>query len=781
MEGAGLEQIAHINSSGESQPLEAHLRGVSELAERFCSSIGLAGVGRYIGLLHDLGKAAGAFRDYISGLSDASRGEVDHSTAGAQLIVSGGGTGTLSRAAAVQMMALAVMSHHSGLIDCVSSDGACKYMQRLGKDRSKTHADEAQANLDAIVREAEGLRAPAVASLSELIDSIVSGSSDVLDKGYFRLGLLSRFILSCLVDADHIDTADFERGTRTQFTDADWDGMLADYYAYMDSFPKGDDTVSVVRRDVSAQCFSASARGKGVYTLSVPTGGGKTLASLRFALEHAKRHSMKRIVYVIPYTSIIEQNAAVARLALNDPGSCKVREYHSNVDAGGGEDGGRWAYSSDSWDAPVIFTTMVQFMDTLFSSGTRVAKRMHSLADSILIFDEVQTVPVKLISMFDEAVNFLTGWCGSTALLCTATQPLLDRIVEYPLALSEHSEIISDGERIGKSLERVEFTVEDGVHGEDGIAEAAIRLAERFSSVLVIVNTKSMAKKVHRIVSASVGPDVSVRHLSTNMCAAHRRKVLDSVVGRLGRGRLICVSTQLIEAGVDVDFEAVVRSMAGLDSIAQAAGRCNRNGRMSGHGEVVIIRTDERIERLKDIYEGRKMAESVLREYGGDILGAAAMSRYFEYYYTRRRSEMRYATENHERSVFDMLSANSASVNLAHRRGEDLGRTVLRQSFQEANRRFTVIDPLRAVIVPYDGDARDVIAGLCSDAGIDGRRRLLRRAQRYAVNTYAFDELRRKGAVREIGDGSGIFALLEGYYDSDYGLSDESSLSTMVL
>jgi len=782
--------IAHIREQTEEiQCLEDHLRNTAQLAETRCSKIGLENVGKYIGLLHDLGKATKTFNDYIQGISDAKRGDIDHSTAGAQYIIdttiSGGQLGP--KLAAEQMMELVIASHHSGLIDCISTDGSNQFQHRMEKDNRLTSLDEAKRNIESsILAEADAIHGSAVESLVSLIMDIQCQSADLGDGGHFRMGLLARLVLSCLVDADHTDTASFEQRIIHKNEMTNWDAIILRYYDYISMF-EGTDEISQIRLKVSEYCYKAASMDKGIFTLSVPTGGGKTLSSLRFALEHLKKHNMDRIIYVIPYTSIIDQNAAVVRKALEREGENIITEYHSNVDADSNKDDQEnpWRYLSDSWNSPIIFTTMVQFMDTFFSSGTKCARRMHNLANSVIIFDEIQTLPIKLAYMFNEAVNFLTSWCGSTAVLCTATQPLLgkneDYHSKYPLKTSV--EIIKDKKELFESMKRVEVKfIDDTAWDADKIANFVSKKILDHKSILVITNTKSMAKDVHMKVSCLLGGNtIDIYHLSANMCAAHRVEVLEKIRKSLIDRSTVCISTQLIEAGVDIDFEVVIRCMAGIDSIAQAAGRCNRNGRMQRLGEVYVIRTNERISKLKDIYEGQRAAESVFREFPMDLLSMSAMSRYFETYFYDRRGEMSYLTDNSERSLFDMLSVNAASVKLFKQRNKRYPEIFLKQSFHEANKEFHVIDSMKGVIVPYNDRARNIISDLCSEKTMADKVNLLREAQKYAVNTFNFESFLKDGIIKEVAKDSNIFYIINGYYDCQYGAMKESKMETLFL
>ncbi|MGH2569316.1 MAG: CRISPR-associated helicase Cas3', partial [Bacteroidota bacterium] len=329
---------------------------------------------------------------------------------------------------------------------------------------------------------------------------------------------------------------------------------------------------------MSQQCFEYSSKSSGLYQLTVPTGGGKTLASLRFALHHASKHEMDRIFYVIPYTSIIDQNAEEVKKILEDKDAKGkflgrvVLEHHSNLTPD--EETRRQNLLSENWDAPIVFTTQVQFLETLFGSGTQSARRMHQLANSVIIFDEVQTIPVRCVHMFNVALRFLVHNCGSTVVLCTATQPLLDKVepAQRSLTIPPEYRMMQNEKELFAKLKRVK--VHDrrraGGWSEEDVTELAGQELHKMGSVLIIVNTKNSARSLYQQLSAR---PTDTYHLSTNMCPAHRLGVLNAVKQRLSNKQpVVCVSTQLIEAGVDIDFGSVIRYLAGLDSITQAAG-----------------------------------------------------------------------------------------------------------------------------------------------------------------------------------------------------------------
>lgn len=781
--------VAHIRrDTGKVQSLEQHLRGTADLSGAFASKINLLKTGRLLGLLHDLGKASENFNQYLSDEdSGFKRGDIDHSTAGAQYLffreMVPSEDASLNIMAS-EMIELAIASHHSGLIDCVSPEGKNTYAERMGKDSVLTHYKECVDRIDgSILQDIEEIRIDAIKELENLIRNIISDSKSLQDGGVMRLGLLNRLLLSCLIDADRIDTSSFQNGIPTPERKTDWPRLNEKLNEYLDSFPNSD-KISDIRKRISEECLKESERDRGVSTLSVPTGGGKTLSGFRFAINHLIKHDMDRILFVVPYLTIIEQNASVIREALDiQPDDGCVIECHSNVDVGGNEQDSNdyLDFGTDTWDGPIIFTSMVQFLEVLFSSGTKRVRRMHNLSNSIIIFDEIQSLPIKATFMFNEAITFLTKYCGSSVILCTATQPLLGGDLTYRLELPPSSEIVHDVGGLSKSLRRtrISYVNPSGkAWNAQNLADKALDLLDTVNSVLVIVNTKSMARSVYESLKTNSHGGAIFYHLSTNMCPVHRKKILGEVVESLGTQKLVCVSTQLIEAGVDVDFDVVIRSMAGLDSIAQAAGRCNRHAKRDV-GDVFVVRTDENLGPLIDIDEGRKCAEIVLRRYPEDPISPRAISEYFDTYFYKRSIDMTYRTDNPESSLFDMLSSNCAAVRtFRERNNNDYPKVMMKQAFMTANRKFNVIESCGSVIVPYDSRARNYISLLCSckSPSIE----VMRILQHYSVNTFSLNRMLEAGIARELVEGKPIFCLVDGYYSEELGICQSPNMDTII-
>jgi len=794
-----LKYIARYRQSdGTPQTIVEHLEGASALASGFSKKIGLAHCGELMGLLHDLGKYSKAFQDYIKSSAgkiepdedeyvDARRmkGKIDHSTAGAQHLFAHKGPSPVWQVAA-DIMAFCLVSHHSGLIDGLAPDGTDIFGKRMKKADGLTHLNEILNNIERPVSQhierllnSTQLEAELSLRLKLLHENLPSS-----EVGQFLLGFLARFLFSTLIDADRLNSAERQPPSRT-----DWPLLTNILEANLAGFTVRN-RIDEIRAEISVSCLQAAARERGLYQLTVPTGGGKTLASLRFALHHAAKHKMDRIVYVVPYTSIIDQNARVARSVfafLEEGGRQIVLEHHSNLTPE--QDTNQSKLLAENWDAPIVYTTAVQFLETLFASGTRGVRRLHQLANAVIIFDEIQTIPIRTVHLFNNAMNFLVGQCGSTIVFCTATQPLLDKVeqVKGAARLSADSQMMPDVGGLFRELHRAK--IEDKCRDEGwttvDVAKATMEELAESGSVLVIVNKKAQARELYQLLH---GETEHVYHLSTSMCPAHRTTVLDKVKSCLdpkNPSQVICISTQLIEAGVDVDFGSVIRYLAGLDSIAQAAGRCNRNGRRQTGRVFIVNPANENLTKLAEIHEAQEQCRRVLGEYKNnpaefdhDLQSPKAMERYYHYYFFKRAHEMAFPITckefGRDDDLLTLLSTNALSVE-AYKSSQKLAPPLhLRQSFMAGARAFKAIDsPTEGVIVQY-GRGEQIIAEL-SGAGFEGKAHLLKEAQRFSVNLfpYEMENLKSKGRLYETWEGSGIFWLDERHYSEEFGVSTE--------
>ena len=791
--------LAHIRrDESAEQTIRSHLLRVGDLMAMYAAGLGLSSMAQLIGMLHDLGKCTRAFANYLEWCREhpgdySQKGKVDHSTAGGQILMRRYGNRGDAALLTVHIASLVIFSHHTGLMNYLGENGISDFLNRMEKE------DAPQVDLSYYYktviseRELDALFEEAAHEFSALDARIMAYAPEGSEAYHFAWGMVHKLLLSMLVDADRLDSAEFELGeqqTRLWDTASIWmdfsdklEQKLAEFSIPSEPQAK---KIAELRQKISEDCLRAAEELPGIYRLRVPTGGGKTLASMRFALRHAQKYHKKRIIVVIPYTSIIDQNVKEIRDVFRMDEA--ILEHHSNVIM---EDDGEDTESMDArrilterWDVPVIFTTQVQFLNTLFDGGNTPLRRLHALRDSIIIFDEIQTLPVRCTYLFNAAMNFLKDFCGVTAVLCTATQPPLAQL-DVPLEMSDHADLTSDVAEVFEGFRRVriEDIRKDGGISLDEIAAAIVRSAEEIGDVLCIVNLTAQARDLYKAVveqTQTSERDARVVHLSTKMCPAHRKEILKEVREELKRHkdhpeqRLICISTQLIEAGVDVSFPVVYRALAGFSSIAQAAGRCNRHGELERGIVRLFALENENLSRLADIAQGRKIACDLLYQSSADeILTPAAMDKYFRRFYKGRTArDMRFPMKSCN-TIFDLLSANEAGFQKADERGE-APELCYMQAFRDAGRAFEVIDShTEAVLVPY-GDGKELIVEF-NDIQFDKQQigKKMNVAQQHMVNLFSYElqKLAQLGGIWRTE--SGVMALREEYYNEAFGVQTE--------
>ncbi|CAG7629147.1 hypothetical protein PAESOLCIP111_03074 [Paenibacillus solanacearum] len=809
-----MRSIAHIRESdNQIQTVEEHLLGVKALAESYGEKLEVKHLTGLAGMLHDLGKYTRHFRDYILAAASTpsappKRGSVDHSTAGGRLLYE---LFHISRSnpckgIVAEVVGNAIISHHSYLHDFLSIDLESAYLQRV-RDKKCPELDDfesiRQAFFGNVMSEEEfhDYVEKAAAELERFLMKPTPVNSEA------KLMFLTKFVFSALIDADRTNTRIFEANRPDEPAHNNRELFNACYVKLMNKIqsfkeqPETKSAIHLLRSEMSEQCEQFAVKPSGIYTLSIPTGGGKTLASFRYALKHASVYGKKRIIYVVPYTTIIEQNAEEIRKIVGD--EAVVIEHHSNViedtlDDDENQDGlantqQKAKLAKDNWDAPIIFTTMVQFLNVFYAYGSRNSRRLHNLCESVIIFDEVQKVPISCVSLFNQALNFLKAYGQSSIVLCTATQPALD-FVKHKLDINLSAEMIGRLDDVIDAFKRVEVidkaTEESFTNAKlvDFIETAVSE--DGVNSVLIILNTKAVVKDLYRQLKTR-GSGIPVYHLSTSMCAAHRSEILEEVKGQLSVGnKVICISTQLIEAGVDISFDCVIRSLAGLDSIAQAAGRCNRHGKKGIQRVYVIDHAEESLSRLKEIKVGKEMARKILKDlkrdskyHGGNILSRRAMERYFKEFYTEFETDLNYSVLPLRKSMMELLTSSREYNDKAYKSktGQRLP-LFIANSYRTAAEHFHVIDDrTTSVVVPY-GKGEDIIAELNGDGTIDDLTRLLRSAQHYTISLYDHElrELDRSGGLDRCLDGK-VLVLKERAYSGEFGLDIENDSSMGML
>lgn len=704
-----MEQfLAHISEDGRVQTLAEHLHGTARLCEAFASEFQAGRQGRLMGLAHDLGKYSEAFQRRIRGANV----RVDHATAGAA---------ECARRNHIAE-AFAVAGHHGGL-----PDGG-----------TRTDAPQKPTLQGRMKRAKEGLLEPYDAWRQELALPEAE-LPEFCRRDALALSFYIRMLYSCLVDADFLDTEAFMQGKAREAHPLDAEALWEKLTRYTDGWfpPKG--ALNEKRCEILRRCMAGGEGEKGLYTLTVPTGGGKTVASMAFALSHARRHGMKRIIYVIPYTSIIEQTAQVFRDIF---GAEAVLEHHSN--AGFATDEGEMTKASadamraaENWDMPVVVTTAVQFFESLYASKSSRCRKLHNLANAVILFDEAQMLPLNYLRPCVAAISQLVAHYGASAVLCTATQPALGPLFDELLPGQRATELCPAALAGDAVFRRTTFRRAGALSWEDIAGEMA-----GAHQALCIVNSRRNALRLFELLDGD-----GCFCLTTLMAPAHRRSVLEQVRRRLQAGeRCLVSSTSLIEAGVDVDFPAVFREEAGLDSVLQAAGRCNREGRREAGGSIVtVFRPDNPPPRLFQTAIGAGRTAMANHD---DFASAGAIEAYFN----------------------ELLDLKGQAAQDVHGILSRMGEPSL--PFRSVAEDFHLIEnDTRTVYVPW-GEGEALIARYRT-----GRRSrtLYRELGQYAVNVYEqhFKNLCHMGALELQEDGAAILLLENAVYSETVGLSLE--------
>jgi CRISPR-associated endonuclease/helicase Cas3 len=601
--------FAHSTSGPEEtwEPLGDHLDDVAQRAADFAAEFDSRAWGRLAGLWHDLGKYRADFQQKIRG----ARVQAPHA-----------GAGAAHAHGIAPPLAFIIAGHHTGLANRTAQG-----------ESTQLPLTQVVADGALVLREILGV-APTFILEQTRPETPSWLRSPEADERKCRLELWTRFLFSALVDADRLATeAFYEPSKRDGLIYDDLAALRMRVDAHLDGFVPTT-PVNMLRAQVLESCRRAAEHPPGLFSLTVPTGGGKTLASMSFALRHAERHGLRRVIVVAPYTSIIEQNAAVYRSVL---GEANVIEHHSAIDEELREREVperelKRRLAVENWDAPVVVTTAVQFFESLFSNEPSRCRKLHNIARSVVIVDEAQTMPTDFLIALLDVMRQLTTHYGCTLVLSTATQPALGMRDALPEGLNDVREIVEDPRVLAQALRRVAVRWPDEAPTPYG--QIANAMFER-KQVLAIVHRREDARRL-----AELLPDEGCYHLSTRMCAAHRFEILKSIRASLSRDAPCrVVSTQLIEAGVDVSFPVVYRAMAGLDSLAQAAGRCNRNGELiaadgnAAMGEFIVFRA-ETLPPHGVLRRGMEVADIMLRAHGSlDLTDPELQREYFRSLY----------------------------------------------------------------------------------------------------------------------------------------------------
>lgn len=810
--------ISHFDNI-RIQTVKEHNLNVSNLTELYASKINFSSTGKLIGYLHDIGKYSNNFQKYINLVIEHTKnGDVDnflkttkvidHGKVGAMLLYDKYHLGNTIKETYVEILSSIIMYHHGGLNDFVSLDGRYNtpFYNRINSYQTDEDyisvKDEFNKEIDCNL--IDKLFHEGLLEYENYLNKIKN--KDNHNEYIFFLIL---YLYSCLIDADRLDTQSFmdnikiEKLNTIKSTD-----MLLKLNKFHDNLiiNSKQTKINKLRNNIYEECCEFAKKKTGCYTLTVPTGGGKTISSLAYALNHMKNFKKERIIYVLPFTSIIEQNSDVFRTIL---GKENVLEYHSNVlnenknifsvfrTKYSEEDAQKITYNllTHRWDSSIIVTTLVQFLNTLLSTGTQNIRRLHNLSNSIIIFDEIQSLPVKCIGIFSIFVNFLKEICNSTIVLCSATQPAFNKInysnPKYQKFLLDiDGEIISNPQKYYKEFRRVNVVnqmLADG-YDEQNFKKFVYSIMEKYNNLLIIMNTKKTAEKVYDLFSSSSKFD-KIYYLSTNLCAKHRNRIIKQVKLDLkNKKRILLVSTQLIEAGVDISFECAIRNLSGASSIAQSAGRCNRNGEAKTGTTYIINIAEEKLGSLTDIKDGEDIVSNIYKMNPKiDLLSLDTIDDYYIKFHGRKDDRLLLyqldceIKENNticEQFILDKNLYIKAKRNL---KTDSSNFNIITYPFRTIFSNFHVINNnMVSVLTPYE-DGEKIVAELYSSKSIYEKIKILENMQPYLINIdkNKFEKFLEKNIINKT-EIDGLYILNQLYYDDKKGLTETPKFSSLI-
>ena len=728
------------------QTLQSHSVNVGEMAAEFAQVFGAQKIACQTGRLHDLGKYSEAFNRRLHGGPS-----VDHATAGAKIAVERWGN------VIGKLMAFCIAGHHAGLANG-SGEG----------DNRRTLKQRLALQFGADIPALDNLWQQEIKLPKNLSAPPLKADAH---HPFFSYAFFTRMLYSCLVDADYLDTEAFYLNLENKASERggypDLNALQHNFNQFINAFrrriaqapeqteaEKRNAALNRLRSEILDHAVEQAAQPQGLFTLTVPTGGGKTFTSMAFALEHAKRHGMRRVIYVIPFTSIIEQNAAEFRKAFGELGEQAVLEHHSTFDDGKLQNEAtkdKLRLASENWDAPIVVTTAVQFFESLFADRSSRCRKLHNIAGSVIILDEAQMLPLNLLLPIMQAIKELAQNYRCSVVMCTATQPAVQAENGFYRGFENVREIAPKPTALFDKLRRT--TVQH--IGTQTDADLLAKLGEH-PQMLVIVNNRRHARSLYDQAKYLEG----TFHLTTLMCAKHRSQKLDEIRGRLKNGKPCrVIATSLIEAGVDVDFPLVMRAEAGLDSVAQAAGRCNREGkRPSENSFVWIFAPEEQWKAPPELAAQAAVMRLTADSFSDDLLSTQAVAAYFAELYQLKGSEL------DNKKILKMHNDAGQSLDFP---------------FQTIADKFRMIEShMQPLIIPFDVDAENLISSLHHADHIGG---LLRKLQPYTVQIpeKALAALYKAGRIEPINEknfGKQFYTLIGlDLYDDVAGLSWEDT------
>ena len=785
------------------QLLIDHLKNVAEIASSF-DCMGIKNILYFTGLMHDIGKANRSFQEYLID-EKYKKGTIWHSLPSAQIaykILKDNDVDQLI----IEIITMSIDAHHGGLDNGINPNGKYEFIDKIcdgnpekikinklknDKDnlsRVKEINDfidkQKELDLDSIML---GIKRESV-GLSEKLRSM---SEKKFDCSFF-VHLITRYVYSCLVDADRLDARNFDNGQEYEndkFKNEEKFMNLERIFTQnleklnRNNSVKTDVKVNEFRKNISEKCLEASQKEIGIYKLEVPTGGGKTLSSLRFAINHLLNHKMDRIIYVIPYLSITDQTAKSFREILEKEDDYEtILEANSNfIPPDNDSDILKYEYMESRWDNNIVITTMVNFLESTFSNRASLQRKFHNYANSVFIFDEIQSLPPYTINMFNQLANFLNLMLNSTIILCSATQIPLDK-TNHPIIYSPSNHLIGDNFKIDLStrvkciplIQRNDTKLEK--YEYKNLTE---KIMEQNQSSLVIVNTKKNALELYKEVYEYVKLDNikvdGIYCLTTYMCSEHRKEIIAKIKDDLKNKKyIICISTQLIEAGVDISFECVFREKTGIDSLIQAAGRCNRNNEFAEQKNIYLF--DLRNTNVpKEIQYSCEITDLILNNEKNHekLLSSDVIDSYYDIFFDRGNSNQKFDYSinvgyNDLIKLYDLHSSNkkffkkSTSVNQ---------KVYIKCAYKKIADEFKIItNKQKNIIVQFNDEAKDLVAAVRNNL-VD--KITIAKLNKYTINLYEeeFNKMKQNVLLEEI-NGS-FYILAEENYSRNIGIEEK--------
>lgn len=785
------EYLAHaIKEDDDSiriQTIMEHSENTANLVKQYGKSLKTSNLCTLMAYLHDAGKFSNAFQTYLQQALNGEfvrRGSVNHASPGAHYVMQFREEDIFDQLTKT-IISECIISHH-GLRDFITPNGKNEFY-RLTQENHEQYMDVyAHVNKEFDKKKIDDLYKKAKQEVQNIYTKI-NDPIKTEEECMFDINTFIRYVLSILINADREDTRSFMLNLslpQIKDTDIVWTNAISKLEAILSKFTSKD-KLSQEKHKISEECKAFADHKSGVYRLSCPTGSGKTLASLRYALYHAKKHHKKHIFYIAPYKSILTQNSEVIKSVFEEQ---EVLEHHSDIVP---EDKQRYTYLNSNWSTPVIMTTAIQFYQTLFSNNTTSIRRFHQLNDAVIIIDEAQTIPLEMISMFNYMINYLSEICHSTVLLCTATQPLFEQ-TKRPMRLCTPTDVVSLSSKRIEAFKRVHlvnkctasgFTIEE-------YADFIMECWRKHKTVLVIVNTKAEAAQLYERCKQFTKEQelkLDIYHLSTNMCPKHRTDKLTEIIRNTKlEESMICISTNLIEAGVDISFPCVIRSLTGLDSILQAAGRANRYKAVP-FGYVYIVNSkSEVVGKIKSVVEGKKVMLNMMhkmqsKEYVDELLLPETIAKYYNQYYFHTNVNMDYLIKKlNGETMIQLWTGDHGGAGEANKQNHDK-LPILTSALRSAGENFDIMPQTIGVLVPY-AKGKELITMFNSNSVSNTEKyELLKEAQLYMIQVYeyTYQKLVDTGVISflEFGD---MLALKEGY-DLEVGLNMNQKLEDLFL